>query len=168
MKKIEWALALFVAAGFLVMANAPALRAACAGSDVQCFTVGGSQVYKLDSSGNETVAGDVSIGDDLVVTDDANVTDALVVGGALSVTGASTHTGAVTQSTTSFTGGFAPYARTLAQMNALTATTTGQVIFVSDALQSRLCVSSGSVNAGSWVVSAASSPFTLATMPHCQ
>lgn len=135
--------------------------AVCAATDIQCFKVAGTQRYKVDSSGNVTAGGDVTTTDDLFVTDDATVT------GDLAVTATTTLTGAVTQSTTTLTGAIGLYSRTLAQMNALTPTTTGQLIFVSDALQSRVCVSSG-VLTGAWVVASASSTFTLATMPHCQ
>lgn len=58
--------------------------------------------------------------------------------------------------------------KTLAQMNALTSDTTGQMLYVSDAVQSRVCVSSGTVNPGAWVVGVATGAFTAATYPHCQ
>lgn len=57
---------------------------------------------------------------------------------------------------------------TVAQMNALTSDTTGQVILVSDATQSRLCISSGTVNPGAWVVASATGVFAGASYPHCR
>lgn len=62
-----------------------------------------------------------------------------------------------------------PY--TISQINNLKADTTGQMVLCSDCTQSTICVSSGSVNNGSWVVIAASGPFAGATysgMPHCR
>jgi TRAP-type uncharacterized transport system substrate-binding protein len=56
----------------------------------------------------------------------------------------------------------------LAAMNLLTAPTSGYYIFVGDALQSKVCVSSGT-GIGAFVVASASSPFPVAgSYPHCQ
>lgn len=60
------------------------------------------------------------------------------------------------------------YPRTLAQMNLLTADTTNQMIVVTDAVQSRVCVSTSSVTRGAWVVASASGTFVAGTYPHCQ
>lgn len=62
----------------LLWFSASRVYATCAATDVECYTVGGTQVYKLDSSGNQTVGGT------------STITGASTVGGALSVTGAST------------------------------------------------------------------------------
>lgn len=67
-------------------------------------------------------------------------------------------------------GGLGLWNQTLAQMNALIPDTTGQVIFVSDAVSSKLCVSTGAAsvtNTGAWVMAVATGAFTAATYPHC-
>lgn len=56
---------------------------------------------------------------------------------------------------------------TLAQMNVLVPATTGYVINVVDAVQSRICTSSGSL-AGAWVVASATGTFVGGSYPHCQ
>lgn len=56
--------------------------------------------------------------------------------------------------------------KTLAQMNLLAPTAAGQLIYVSDAVQSRVCVSSGT-GAGAWVVMSASGTFAGGSYPHC-
>lgn len=98
MKKIEWALALFVAMGFMVI-QAPSLKAACAGSDVECYTVGGTQVYKLDSSGNVTNAGSTTVGGALSVTGASTVT------GTQTFSGKTVHSGKIVNTPTQFGGG---------------------------------------------------------------
>jgi hypothetical protein len=55
------------------------------------------------------------------------------------------------------------YLRTLAQLNALTADTTGQLVVCTDCTRSALAISSGSVNAGSWVIAVATGPFVGST-----
>lgn len=65
-------------------------------------------------------------------------------------------------------GPFGLYNRTLAQMNALQSDTTGQLLYVSDAVMSRICVSSGSFAAGQWVVGSGTGTFSGGTYPHCQ
>lgn len=55
---------------------------------------------------------------------------------------------------------------TLAQMTATTPTAVGQVIYVSDATTSRICVSSGTTRGG-YVVGVATGPFAGASYPHC-
>lgn len=55
---------------------------------------------------------------------------------------------------------------TLAQMNLLAASAAGQIIFVSDAVQSRVCVSSGT-GAGAWTIATASGTFVGGSFPHC-
>ena len=57
--------------------------------------------------------------------------------------------------------------KTLAQMNAATPRSTGQMVVVTDALISRVCVSSGTT-IGAWVVAVATGSFTAASYPHCQ
>lgn len=65
------------------------------------------------------------------------------------------------------TGGpFGLYSRTLEQMNLLAPYAAGQMIYVSDAAQSRVCVASGTA-AGAWVVAVATGVFTAASYPHC-
>jgi hypothetical protein len=59
---------------------------------------------------------------------------------------------------------------TLAQMNVLTPDATGQIIYVSDALQSRVCISTGAAGGsviGAWVVAAATGTFAGISTPHC-
>lgn len=58
------------------------------------------------------------------------------------------------------------YSRTLAQMNQLAPYVVGQMIYVSDAAQSRVCVASGTA-AGAWVIAVATGVFTAASYPHC-
>lgn len=71
---------------------------------------------------------------------------------ALDVTGRVTQAGGiVTQSSTTFTGGFAPSRGTLAQIKLLTPYTTGQVIACSDCGFSKTCIST-SVWVNSFVV----------------
>jgi hypothetical protein len=65
-------------------------------------------------------------------------------------------------------GPLAIYPRTVAQMNALTPYTTGQILYVSDGAVSRVCISSGSTSPGQWVVAVATGSFTAASYPHCQ
>lgn len=60
--------------------------------------------------------------------------------------------------------------KTIAQINALTPDTTGQIVACSDCTQSTICISS-STNRGGFVVIAGSSTFVGATwsaLPHCQ
>lgn len=63
--------------------------------------------------------------------------------------------------------GLASY--TLTQMNALTPLTTGYAIHVQDAVQSKICVSSGAGTGftGAWVIATASGTFVGNTYPHC-
>lgn len=56
--------------------------------------------------------------------------------------------------------------RTLAQMNALAPLKANQMIIVSDAVQSRVCVSSGT-GAGAWVVATATGTFVGNSYTHC-
>ncbi len=63
------------------------------------------------------------------------------------------------------------YGTTSAIMNTLTPYTTGQILFVTDATQSMLCISSGT-NTGAWVVIAATGAFVGGASglnyPHCK
>ncbi len=77
--------------------------------------------------------------------------------------------GVVQMSTATFTGAFTPMSRTLAQVNTLQATATGQILFCSDCVNSAICVSSGIITPGAWVVPVISTgnsgPYTGA---HCK
>lgn len=58
--------------------------------------------------------------------------------------------------------------RTLAQMNALTPSAAGQMIFVSDGLQASVCISSGT-GRGAFIVLAATSTAVIGgLLGHCQ
>lgn len=57
---------------------------------------------------------------------------------------------------------------TLAEMNSLTPSAAGQLIFVSDGLQSRVCVSSGTGTGAFVVVSATSTAVIGGLIGHCQ
>jgi hypothetical protein len=56
---------------------------------------------------------------------------------------------------------------TVATMNALTPAYAGEMIFITNATQSQVCISSGTTTGG-WVVLVATGVFTAATYPHCQ
>lgn len=58
------------------------------------------------------------------------------------------------------------WSRTLAQMNALAPTAAGQLIYVSDALRSKVCVSSGTA-AGAWIMVASTGTFAAGSLEHC-
>ena len=66
------------------------------------------------------------------------------------------------------TDGLAIPSYTLAQMNSLTSDTTGQLIFVSDALQSKVCVSSGTLAAGAWILPTSTGVFAAGSNDHCR
>lgn len=113
----------------------------------------------------------------LEVTGTATFDGAVTESGAVTSTGNNTATGTLTRtntttlSTTTFTGGYTPWQRTLAQLNALTASTTGQIIACSDCTTAAICISSGSVSAGSWVVAVATGSFVgsgWSGLPHCK
>lgn len=100
------------------------------------------------------------------VVDQSNVTAQLNFAGG-------TITGPITQSGGIVTlGGQAnviPFQQTLAQLNLLTATT-GQMFACTNCVQSPLCISSGSVNPGSFVQANATGTFVgagWAGIPHC-
>lgn len=60
---------------------------------------------------------------------------------------------------------------TIAVLNTLIPDTTGQLIGCTDCIQSPVCISSGNVNAGSWVILVATGVFvgsTFSGLPHCQ
>lgn len=77
--------------------------------------------------------------------------------------------GIVTASTTTFTGAILPWPRTLAQINVLQSGATGQIVLCSNCVKTAICVSSGTVGLGAWVVPIISTgnagPYTAA---HCQ
>lgn len=54
---------------------------------------------------------------------------------------------------------------TLAQLNALTASATGQIVYCSNCVNSQLCVSSGTLGVGAWV---AVSSGAATGVQHCQ
>ncbi len=61
--------------------------------------------------------------------------------------------------------------KTIAQLNVLIPDATGQIIACTDCVVSSLCISSGSVVAGSWVILVATGAFAGSTwsgFPHCQ
>lgn len=68
-------------------------------------------------------------------------------------------------------GPFGLESYTLAQMNLLTPLTTGYMIHVVDALQSKICTSTAAASAsavGAWVVASATGVFIGNSYPHCQ
>jgi hypothetical protein len=107
-------------------------------------------------------ARDVTVTRDLTVQDDLSVTDDVAVTGDL------TASGAVSLSTTAFTGALLPWPRTLAQINALRSGTTGQMVLCSDCTRSKLCVSTGTVTAGAWVVAVATAAYPSVDTLHCE
>lgn len=116
-----------------------------ANEPIHRLEVGGTQVWRIDEEGDVTNLGDITVGDDLTVTDDLVVTDTL-----------------------SMSGGLGLFSRTLAQMNALAPGAAGQLIYVSDGLQSKICVSTGTT-AGAWVVASATSTAVIGGLVgHCQ
>lgn len=99
------------------------------------------------------------------------VTGTTTLTGAVTRAGNETATGSTVLSSTTFTGGATLTSRTIAQINALTSTTTGQMLLCSDCTRSPICISSGSVNAGSFVVIAGTGAFagsTFSGLSHCQ
>lgn len=71
---------------------------------------------------------------------------------------------------TVFTGGATPWMRTLAQINALTANTTGQIVGCSDCVMvgpGGVCKSSGTTAAGQWTVMQATAAAPTTPL-HCQ
>jgi hypothetical protein len=60
---------------------------------------------------------------------------------------------------------------TLAAINVLTADATGQVVACTDCVQASLCISSGSVNPGAFVILVGTGTFngtTWSGLPHCR
>ena len=86
--------------------------------------------------------------DALTLVQNNSSQDALDVSGKVTQAG-----GVVTQSSTTYTGGFTPSRHTLAQIRLLTPYTTGQVVACSDCGFSRTCIST-SVWVNSFVVTA--------------
>lgn len=91
----------------------------------------------------------------------------LAVTGNETVTGNLTVSGTSSLATTAFTGPILPFPRTLAQINALTSGTTGQMVVVSDGVMTKICVSSGTTAAGQWTVTQATAAAPTAPL-HCQ
>lgn len=61
--------------------------------------------------------------------------------------------------------------QTIAQLNALTPDTTGQFLGCSDCTQSAICISSGSVSPGQWVILTSTGTFvgtTWSGFQHCR
>lgn len=56
---------------------------------------------------------------------------------------------------------------TVAQMNALAPAYTGEMIYITNATQSQVCISTGT-GTGAWVVLVATGTFSASTYPHCQ
>ena len=107
------------------------------------------------------------------VTGTAVFDGAVTESGSVTTTGNNTATGTLnrtnttTLSTTTLTGGFAPWQRTIAQLNGLIASTTGQFVFCSDCISSSLCVSSGTLT-GAWVVAVTTQSSVAYTSTHCK
>lgn len=98
MKKLQRLMAGFAIVS-LLLGVTYRVYATCANTDVMCFVVGGTQVYRVDSSGNETLTG------------------------GLSVTGTGTFTGAVTNSSNVTTVGKTIYTPTFGSAQISTTTT---------------------------------------------
>lgn len=129
-------------------------------ADFQRYVVAGTQIYLLETDGSLTLAGDV------VVDGATTLTGNVAVTGTLGVTGATTQTGAL-----ALGAGFTPWLRTLAQIDALTADTTGQLVVCSDCTRSAICISSGSVTSGAFVVLVETGTFagsTFSGLAHCE
>ena|SRR6267154_1982559 len=142
-KLVKTTLLAFLAAGIMFR---PAQAANTKFTDVQ--------VRNLTVTGTQTNTGNV--------TDSGNHT----VTGNLSVTGTSTLTGAVTQSSTTMSGLLLPWPLTLAQINALTSSATGQMAVCTNCTMTKVCVSSGTTATYQWTVMQGTAS---ATAPlHCQ
>lgn len=166
MRKLRWLMASLLVIGLLV-SDVHLAFATCASTDIMCYVVAAVQKFRVDKSGNMSVAGTST------VTGNSTITGNLAVTGTASVTGATTLTGGVTQSTTTMTGGFNPWSRTLAQLNALLPSTTYQFMVCSDCVMTHVCISSGSnpnTSIGAWTVLQSTSPTAALTLtiPHCQ
>jgi len=130
-------------------------HAVCNPITTTCYTA-------IDVSGNATVGS-------LTNTGASAVTGNQTVTGNQAVTGTLTVTGAVSQSTTTFTGAFLPWPKTIAQLNALTSGTTGQIVSCTDCTKSGICISSGTTAPGAWVVAVVSTNTGAGyTTIHCQ
>lgn len=95
----------------------------------------------------------------------------LLVDSTSTFTGTETHNGTANFNGTTniavpvLSGPVTPYSRTLTQLNALAASTTGQMAFCSNCTMSPICISSG-IAAGSWTV--IQSTAVGSTPVHCQ
>lgn len=167
MKMFKWLLGVSLAVG-LIIGGAYIVHATCANSDIECFTIGGTQKYRVDASGNVEAAGT------LAVTGAQTLTGATTFNGAVTANAAVTANNTVSLSTTTFTGSFLPWPRTIAQLNTLTPGATGQIVLCSDCARSAVCVSSGSHptnSVGAWVVAVNTGTFigsTFSGFAHCQ
>lgn len=134
-------LAVAVTLGFAMLAHA-----VCDPRTTTCLT-------SLDVANTVTVSG-------LTNSGDSAITGNQTVTGTLGVTGVTTLSAALV-----------PWPRTIAQLGALIPGTTGQLVVCSDCIRSAICLSSGSVKAGSWVIATATGTMagtTFSGFPHCQ
>ena len=102
----------------------------------------------------------------LEVTGTSTVTGTSVITGNQTVSGNQSVAGTLT-----LTAPSTPYSRSIAQINALTAGTTYQTVICTDCVRSAICISTGSVNPGAWVIATASGSFAgagLTGFTHCQ
>lgn len=153
MKMLKRLMAGILSVGLLV-SSFEIVYAACAGSDIECFTVGGTQKFRIDTSGNVEAAGT------LAVTGTQTFTGATTFSGAVTAGSTLTANGAVTLSTTTLRGGLAPYSVTVAQVNASTPTAVGQLVFCSDctnfnAVKGTVCMSTGTTTGAYIAISSA-------------
>lgn len=174
MKMLKKLMASFIALG-LIVGIVELVRATCASSDIACYTVGGTQKFRVSTDGNVEAAGTLTVTGASTITGAQTFTGATTMNGGATVSGALTQSGgAVTLSTTAFNGGVILYSQTKAQINALLPTTTGQMVLCNDCTRSAICISSGSNSAtsvGAFVIIAATGTFAgsnFSGLAHCQ
>lgn len=80
MRKYVW-----LGVGLLAFGLAKIGYTACANTDIQCYTVSGTQVYRLDASGNETVGGNATVTGNQTVTGTQTTTGTSVLNGTQTV-----------------------------------------------------------------------------------
>ena len=88
---------------------------------IQSLHVNGTEVWRIDEEGDVTAAGSITA-PDITATDDVSVG-----------------------------GEFNMWSRTLAQINALTPTAAGRMVFCSDCTRSSVCISTGT-GTGAWAI----------------